>query len=37
VFPVKYDMDFYIPKDILHSDRREYLKSYIDIVNSIRY
>jgi hypothetical protein len=30
VFPVKYDLDFYIPEDgILHSHRRENLKSYI--------
>jgi hypothetical protein len=31
VFPVKYDLDFYVPKDILHSDRRENLKSYISL------
>jgi hypothetical protein len=29
VSPVKYELDFYIPEDdILHSDRRERLKSY---------
>jgi hypothetical protein len=28
VSPVKYELGFYIPEDgILHSDRREYLKS----------
>jgi hypothetical protein len=25
---VRYELDFYIPEDILHSDRRENLKSY---------
>jgi hypothetical protein len=30
VFPVTYELGFYIPEDaILHSDRRENLKSYI--------
>jgi hypothetical protein len=30
VSPVKYELDSYIPEDdILHSDRRENLKSYI--------
>jgi hypothetical protein len=30
VSPVKYELGFYIPKDdILHSRRRENLKSYI--------
>jgi hypothetical protein len=30
VSPVKYEMGFYIPEDtILHSHRRETLKSYI--------
>jgi hypothetical protein len=30
VSPVKYELGFYIPEDdILHSDRRENLKSYI--------
>jgi hypothetical protein len=30
VFPMRYELDFYIPEDgILHSDRRENLKSYI--------
>jgi hypothetical protein len=30
VSPVRYEQGFYIPKDgILHSDRREHLKSYI--------
>jgi hypothetical protein len=29
VFPVRYKLDFYIPKEgILHSHRRENLKSY---------
>jgi hypothetical protein len=31
VSPVKYELDFYIPEDaILHSHRRENLKSYIN-------
>jgi hypothetical protein len=30
VSPVKYELGFYIPEDdILHSDRRENLKSYM--------
>jgi hypothetical protein len=30
MFPVKYELDFYIAEDgILHSHRRENLKSYI--------
>jgi hypothetical protein len=30
VSPVKYELGFYIPEDnILHSDRRESLKSYV--------
>jgi hypothetical protein len=30
VFPVKYKLGIYIPEDdILHSNRREYIKSYI--------
>jgi hypothetical protein len=30
MFPVRYELGFYIPEDgILHSHRREYLKSYI--------
>jgi hypothetical protein len=30
VFPVRYELEFYIPEDgILHSHRRENLKSYI--------
>jgi hypothetical protein len=30
VFPVRYELGFYIPEDdILHSHRRENLKSYI--------
>jgi hypothetical protein len=30
VFPVKYELGFYIPEDdILHSHRRENLKSYM--------
>jgi hypothetical protein len=33
VSPVKYKLDFYIPEDdILHSQRRENLKSYIIII-----
>jgi hypothetical protein len=28
VSPVKYEQAFYIPEDILHSHRRENLKSY---------
>jgi hypothetical protein len=32
VSPVKYELGFYIPEDdILHSHRREHLKSYISI------
>jgi hypothetical protein len=32
VSPVKYEQGFYIPEgDILHTDRRENLKSYISI------
>jgi hypothetical protein len=31
VSPVKYELSFYIPEDnILHSDRRENLKSYMN-------
>jgi hypothetical protein len=31
VSPVKYELRFYIPEDgILHSHRREHLKSYMD-------
>jgi hypothetical protein len=30
VFPVRYGLDFYVPEDgVLHSHRRENLKSYI--------
>jgi hypothetical protein len=29
VSPVRYELGFYIPEDILHSDRREDLKSYM--------
>jgi hypothetical protein len=29
VSPVKYELGFHIPEDILLSDRRENLKSYI--------
>jgi hypothetical protein len=30
MFPVRYELDFYIPEDsILHSHRRENLKSYL--------
>jgi hypothetical protein len=36
VSPVKYELGFYIPEDdILHSDRRENLKSYIDWLSSV--
>jgi hypothetical protein len=36
VSPVKYELDFYIPEDdILHSDRREDLKSYVDLFASL--
>jgi hypothetical protein len=32
VFPVRYELGFHIPEDdILHSHRRESLKSYADI------
>jgi hypothetical protein len=32
VFPVKYELGFYIPEDdILHNHRRENLKSYITL------
>jgi hypothetical protein len=32
VSPVKYELGFYIPKDdILHSHRRENLRSYIEL------
>jgi hypothetical protein len=35
VSPVKYELGFYIPDDdILHSDRREYLRSYDDNIHS---
>jgi hypothetical protein len=37
VFPARYDLGFYIPKDgILHSHRRENFKSYL-INSSFRY
>jgi hypothetical protein len=30
VFPVRYELNFYIPEDVmLHSHRRDMLKSYI--------
>jgi hypothetical protein len=33
--PVKYELDFYIPEDdILHSQRRENLKSYFSLFAS---
>jgi hypothetical protein len=36
VSPVKYELDFYIPEDsILHSHRRENLKSYIRVPSSM--
>jgi hypothetical protein len=36
VFPVKYELAFCIPEDdILHSDCRENLKSYVIIVSDI--
>jgi hypothetical protein len=35
MFPVRYELGFYIPEeDILHSLRRENLKSYIEVANS---
>jgi hypothetical protein len=38
VSPVKYDLGFYIPEDdILHSDRRENLKSYIALTGWALY
>jgi hypothetical protein len=38
VSPVKYELRFYIPEDgILHSDRREILKSYKCILNLTKY
>jgi hypothetical protein len=38
VFPVKYDLDSYIPEDgILHSHRRENLKSYIALTGCSLY
>jgi hypothetical protein len=34
VFPVKYELGFYIPEDdILHSHRHEKLKSYIALTD----
>jgi hypothetical protein len=34
VSPVKYELDFYIPEDgILHSHRRQSLKSYIELTS----
>jgi hypothetical protein len=36
VSPVKYELGFYIPEDdILHSNRRENVKSYTEIVDFI--
>jgi hypothetical protein len=36
VSPVKYELGFYIPEDtVLHSDRRENLKSYIALTGWI--
>jgi hypothetical protein len=29
VFPVRYELDFYIPEDILHIHRRENLQPYV--------
>jgi hypothetical protein len=38
VFPVKYELGFYIPEDdILHSHRRENLKSYIALTGWTLY
>jgi hypothetical protein len=38
VSPVKYEMGFYIPEDdILHSHRRENLKSYTYVHNTLAY
>jgi hypothetical protein len=37
VSPVKYELGFYIPEDgILHSHRRENLRSYIFCFNSFK-
>jgi hypothetical protein len=36
VLPVRYELGFHIPEDgILHSDRRENLKSYISLTGRI--
>jgi hypothetical protein len=38
VFPVRYELGFYIPEDgILHSHRREDLKSYIALTGLVMY
>jgi hypothetical protein len=37
VSPVKYKLGFYIPEDILHSHRRENLKSYIGLTGWTLY
>jgi hypothetical protein len=35
VFPVRYELGFYIPEDdILHTQRRENLKSYNSVIHS---
>jgi hypothetical protein len=34
VSPVRYELSFYIPEEILHSHRREGLKSYVYIILS---
>jgi hypothetical protein len=37
VSPVRYELGFYIPEDgILHSHRRENLKSYINILKGLK-
>jgi hypothetical protein len=36
VSPVRYEIGFYIPEDdTLHSDRREHLKSYLDVITYV--
>jgi hypothetical protein len=35
VFPVRYELGFYNPEDILHIHRREILKSYMNRIKLI--
>jgi hypothetical protein len=38
VSPLKYELGFYIPEDdIVHSDRREHLKSYMGVRNAATF